>query len=364
VTEPMKPPAPVTAIALSVTLPVVDITDPVARATAYRRGPTAGGGPAPSSDPGGPASSEPPVAVVMAGGAGLRMRAGGETAPKPLVRILGAPLIERNLFALLRAGVRDVRICVAAGDEAVARWEATRGARLAAAGGASVRLVTEEVPLGNCGGLARAVPDRAADSLLLFADNLCDLDLAKLHEHHRAAGADLTLAVHDEPFPVPYGLPDVEGDVVTGYREKPTMHLRVASGVNVVGPRARGLLRGPSGIAELVNACVAGGLRVVAHPHRARWVDVNEPTSRDRATAMVLSAPDAFETFWPGAPPSGGPPAPVVGTWLDDLDTSGAPVRIRSWGPIPPDLSAEGRARVDAWLTAAGTPTFDRPDDR
>jgi NDP-mannose synthase len=332
----------------------VDITDPVSRATAYRRGSAAGGDPASSPDPaiqGGLGAARPPLAVIMAGGAGLRMLAGGESAPKPLVRILGAPLIERNLFALLRAGVPDVRICVAAGDDMVARWAATRGARLAAARGASVRLVTEEAPLGNCGGLARAVPERTAvDSLLVFADNLCDLDLAALHAHHRALGADLTLAVHDEPFPVPYGVLDIERDLVTGYREKPTMHLRVASGVNVVGPRGRGLLRGPSGIAELVNACVADGLKVVAYPHRARWVDVNEPTARDRATAMVLSAPHAFEVFWPDAPPSD-PTGPVDGPWLDDLDTSGAPVRIRLGGPIPPDLSAEGRARVDAWLT-------------
>ena len=39
-------------------------------------------------------------ALVMAGGAGTRMGASGITTPKPLVPVLGLPLIERNLMQL------------------------------------------------------------------------------------------------------------------------------------------------------------------------------------------------------------------------------------------------------------------------
>ena len=62
----------------------------------------------------------------MAGGAGERMRRSGEDVPKPMVAVLGIPLVEWNVTALLRAGITDVALVVAASGDAADQVTAWR----------------------------------------------------------------------------------------------------------------------------------------------------------------------------------------------------------------------------------------------
>ncbi len=58
----------------------------------------------------------PDTAVILAAGAGTRMRVGGAREPKPLVRLLGISLLERSMRTLRDMGVR--RFIVVTGHEA------------------------------------------------------------------------------------------------------------------------------------------------------------------------------------------------------------------------------------------------------
>ena len=137
-----------------------------------------------------------------------------------------------------------------------------------------------------------------ATLLLVFADNLTSLDLSELATAHAGTSADLTLAVHDETFVLPYGVVEQVDGVVTGYREKPGVPVTVGSGIAVVGPAAVGAISAgtmPAGVIDLVLRSVEAGLLVLAYPHRSAWVDVNDAASRERAEVLVRADPDAFE---------------------------------------------------------------------
>ncbi|HEX8490944.1 MAG TPA: NTP transferase domain-containing protein, partial [Chthoniobacterales bacterium] len=59
-------------------------------------------------------------AVVLMAGTGSRLRAGGELLPKPLVPLLGRPLISYIAEALQKFGVRTLHAVVGAnGDELI-----------------------------------------------------------------------------------------------------------------------------------------------------------------------------------------------------------------------------------------------------
>jgi NDP-sugar pyrophosphorylase family protein len=316
--------------------------------------------------------SAPALGVIMAGGRGARMRASGAHEPKPLVGVLGAPLVERNVTALIRHEILDVRVVLASGGRgaAVLDWCEERGAALMRAAGGRLTVVEEGEPLGNCGGLALAAGSEAGDAVLLFADNLTDLDLTAVVEAHRERGAALTLAVHDEPFRLPYGVVDASDGRVSGYREKPTLAVSVGSGVAVVSADARALLSGPAGLSDFANACVGADLVVAAWPHSARWIDVNDVARVEAAEAMVRGAPASFELFWPAAAVSSavsGIPDPADPTdaadqlpELDDLDPDGRPVRISAAAPAD-GLSSAARRRVRAWQRQAPPPAADSP---
>ncbi len=167
------------------------------------------------------------VALIMAGGRGERMRLSGVDVPKPLVPVLGTPLLERNVRALQRHGIEEIVVSVAAGDAEV----------LAFVDPLPVEPLVETEPLGNIG--VRAV---AAGGLGTGARGLRRQPLHGRPDRHpgraRADGAALTLAAHDEPFRLPYGRLTLDGDRVTAYDEKPTIAVPVSSAIAVLGPAA------------------------------------------------------------------------------------------------------------------------------
>ena len=178
----------------------------------------------------------------MAGGRGTRMRESGHAEPKPLVRVGGVPLIERNLFALFRHDFRQISVAVSAGDTPLRTWLVTRGTALASAAGACLRVTEEIAPLGSMGAATLARGD-CPDLLVVFADNLTALDLRALVEDHHGGGAAMTVAVHEHPFQIPFGVPEIRGSEVVGFREKPIFPMLVCSGAYVLGREALDLLQ-------------------------------------------------------------------------------------------------------------------------
>lgn len=301
------------------------------------------------------------IGLIMAGGLGERMRRSGQKVPKPMVPVLGAPLIERNLLALLRAGIRETAVVVAADGPVAAgvtAWARRRGSVLAEAGGGRLRLIVEPQPMGNAGAMTLLRPG-GAHVLLVFADNLTALDLRSLADEHLAGQADLTLAVHEETFRIPYGVAEVAGGRIKNYHEKPDLTFLIGSGVAIAGPGAVAAFesrRPPAGVTDLVRVAVDAHLVVLPKPHRAAWIDVNDVEAQARATEMVLADPEAFERCWPTATPETVVPGSgLVLVRIDDIDAAGRPCRLLvptsvNLGSLPRGLPAA--ARVRAWVQA------------
>jgi mannose-1-phosphate guanylyltransferase/phosphomannomutase len=238
---------------------------------------------------------ETDIALIMAGGRGERMRASGNTVPKPLVPVCGVPLLERNLVTLLEAGFRHIYVSVSQQLPEVGRFVETWGVALAGAANASVRCLTESEPLGNIGAAAE-LGGVSQPILVVFADNLIALDLAALLVHHTRSKAALTVATHVEPFRIPYGEVVIVDGRITAYLEKPERRIPVSSGTYVLGPEAVAILpRGQrADIAWLVEGLLARGSLVVSFPHKNSWIDVNDAASLQRAEELVAAQPDIF----------------------------------------------------------------------
>src|SRR5262247_925581 len=124
----------------------------------------------------------------MAGGRGRRMqRSTGSRTPKPLVRVGGVPLLERNLYMLLRAGVTRLVVAVPAHAPELCRFAETRCVQIGRALGAEVEVLVEESPLGTIGAAALVAAPAEASLLVVNADNLTDLDLGLLAARHQRA---------------------------------------------------------------------------------------------------------------------------------------------------------------------------------
>ena len=175
-------------------------------------------------------------AMIMAGGQSQRMRRGGRSCHKGLRTILGAPLIEWNLSALLWFGFRQVYVAVSGCEPELTQWLMGKGTALAKERGAELVTLVEGRPLGTIGAAGRVLTD-VIDVVIVNVDNLTDLNLRTLLKFHRDKAAALTVATHQQVIRLPFGRLRLEGDRLIGYDEKPDVPVQISSGTYVLNQR-------------------------------------------------------------------------------------------------------------------------------
>src|SRR5436190_14833053 len=132
-----------------------------------------------------------PAALIMAGGRSERMRASGAPAHKGLRRVLGLPLIECNLRALLHFGFARLFVAVNENEGELLGFIDGPGRRLARQGSATLEVLVESQPRGTIGA-ASDLPGDVAEAVIVNVDNLSILDLRALANRQLEAAAAAT----------------------------------------------------------------------------------------------------------------------------------------------------------------------------
>src|SRR5205823_7073492 len=129
-------------------------------------------------------------AVVMAGGQGTRLRPLTSNQPKPMLPIVGRPMME-HIIRLARAhGFTDI-VATVQFLASIVRNFFGDGSDL----GVSLSYVTEEEPLGTAGSVKNAEPLLGERFLVLSGDALTDIDLTDLIRFHEEKGAAVTVTL-------------------------------------------------------------------------------------------------------------------------------------------------------------------------
>jgi NDP-sugar pyrophosphorylase family protein len=224
-------------------------------------------------------------ALVLAGGRAERLGPVAAGLPKPLVPVGGRPLVAYQVSRLVAAGVSRVIVSCAAGHERLFVTElAGLGVEIAAAG--------EPEPLGRGGGLRNAARLRheSGPVYALNGDELIDVDLEALLAHHERSGAAATITV--VPLQSAFGVVDLDGDRVRGFREAPRLPYWVSCGVYVLGEAALERLpeRGDHERTTFPELAAAGLL--AAFCHEGCWLTVNTPKDLRQAEEYLAEHPD------------------------------------------------------------------------
>jgi NDP-sugar pyrophosphorylase family protein len=231
------------------------------------------------------------AAIIMAGGASERMRAGGSADHKSLRTLRGAPLIEWNLRALHHFGFRRLFVSFNAREHALAAWLGGPGRALCGRHSSRLELLVEHEPLGTIGAV-RLLPAEVRNVVVVNVDNLTTLDLRDLLRTHIGSEAAATIATHTQAFRMPFGMLELQGNRVAAYREKPELPVVISSGTYVLHRRA--IERVPAAertdVPALISSLLRGGEVVAAHPHREPWIDINDE-------AALAQADELFETY-------------------------------------------------------------------
>ena len=224
-------------------------------------------------------------AIILAGGKAERLGDAAGGKPKALVRVGGRPLASYLVHGLARAGVTRVIVSCAQGMDAVFGEELAEP-------GVEIVPMAEPEPLGRGGGLRFAAAARREEGPLFAVngDELLDLDFGALEDAHRRTEAAATIAV--APLRSAFGVVELDGDVVRGFEESPTLPYWVNCGIYVLGEEAVARLpeRGDHERTTFPELARQGRLR--AYRHQGVWLTVNTPKDLRTAEEHVAANPD------------------------------------------------------------------------
>jgi NDP-sugar pyrophosphorylase family protein len=228
-------------------------------------------------------------AVILAGGKAERLGEAAGGRPKALVEVAGRPLAAYQVEQLAAAGVERVLVACAEGQEQL--FETALGGI-----GPQIVAVPEPKPLGRGGGIRFAAAQRreGGDLYALNGDELVDVDLGRLLALHRQEGAAATITV--VPLRSPFGVVDLEGMRVTGFREAPKLDQWVSCGIYVLGEEALARFpdRGDHETKTFPELAAEGRLHALRH--EGVWLTVNTPKDLRVATEYLEENPG-----WPAA---------------------------------------------------------------
>jgi mannose-1-phosphate guanylyltransferase len=227
-------------------------------------------------------------AIILAAGAGTRLRPLTDNCPKPMLPIAGRPLLARTLDWLRANHVLEVALNLHHLPDVV-----RTGLGDGAAWGMSLRYSYEPTLLGTSGAMlaiAECYPGWFDQTfLLLYGDMLLDIGLADLVAFHQSSGAELTLALKYTATPQTQGMVEVDS---TGrllrFVEKPRAWAGgdlANAGVYVCEPAILSAI--PPGVSDfghdVIPALLARGARVFGRLAEGYLLDIGTPAAYAQA---------------------------------------------------------------------------------
>jgi glucose-1-phosphate thymidylyltransferase len=238
-------------------------------------------------------------ALILAGGAGTRLRPITHTSAKQLVPVANKPILFYGIEAMVAAGITEIGIIV--GD--------TRAEVMAALGdgsrfGATFTFIPQDAPLGLAHCVLIAADFLGADDFVMYlGDNLLEQDLgAFVHAFETArAGVDAPTAqilLKQVPDPERFGIAELDGDGnVVRLVEKPAdppsdlalvgvylFDRTIHEAVRAIAPSPRGELE----ITDAIQWLVDQGKRVRCELLTGWWIDTGKLTPLLEANRLLL----------------------------------------------------------------------------
>lgn len=188
-------------------------------------------------------------AVILAGGKGTRLGNLTREIPKPLLPLLGKPLLEYHVELLRDYGITEIWILVNYLKDSIMQHFGN-----GAAWNVFIQYYEETEPLGTTGGIKAIESHLTEDFLVLYGDVLINMDLHRLIQFHQSQKADATLVLHPNDHPYDSDLVELNQQKrITAFHPKPhpeDEYFRnlVNAGLYVLSPKILNAL--PSGIAR------------------------------------------------------------------------------------------------------------------
>ena len=254
--------------------------------------------------------------MILAAGQGTRVRPLTKALPKPMVPILGKPVMEYMIEHLARYGVTEIMVNVAYYHQKIEEYFGD-GRRWGVSLGYSFEGVYDDgdilpKPKGSAGGM-KAIQDFSGffdeTTLVICGDSIVDLDIGAALSEHQSKGALASVVAlevsKDEVQNYGIVVSDGEGRVQS-FQEKPSpaeARSNLAStGIYIFEPQVLDLV--PSGVSfdigsQLFPLMAEKGLPFYVQSRSFNWIDIGRVTDYWSVLQRVLRG-EVAEMTMPG----------------------------------------------------------------
>ncbi len=211
------------------------------------------------------------TAIIVAGGLGTRLRPLTENTPKPLLPVHGKPIIEHIIRNLKKHGVSNIIISIGYKAEQVQQYFKD-GSSL----GINISYSLETEPLGTGGAVKQASKYLSKPFVLLWGDNLMDVNVSKMKEDYLNYDTAILMALTHRENVENFGVAKLDQNKIVTFVEKPKREdapsKLINAGAFIIDPVCFELL--PEGKSSLEKDCfekLAPQGKITAYIHQGQW---------------------------------------------------------------------------------------------
>lgn len=222
-------------------------------------------------------------AVILAGGRGTRLGIICKVIPKPLLPVGTKPILEIIIERLRDHGFTDIILNTGYKAEFIeAYFRDGNGLNV------NITYYQEDKPMGT------AAPVKLVEHLLgdqpfitMNGDLLTDMDFRAMYQTHLDKSAELTVAVTSYSYKVPYGVINMQDNVITSINEKPELKFLINAGIYVVSPSALDVIPKNTffNMTDLIQTLIDQNRKVETYYIDGEWQDIGTIEAYEKANA-------------------------------------------------------------------------------
>jgi len=210
------------------------------------------------------------TAVILAGGAGLRLRPLTNQMPKAMVSVAGRPLLDWVIRWLLTNKVKHIVVGVAYMKEVVIEYLSHLQLPM------KIDYSVHTVEGGTGEGFRLAIERYVRDEVFLAmnGDELTDIQIPEFHAFHRRHNGVATVAV--STLRSPFGVVKLEGANIRAFQEKAMLNsFYVSMGIYMFNHEILSFLPASGSIEKTTFPDLAETGRLRAFKHNGFWGTIN-----------------------------------------------------------------------------------------
>lgn len=305
-------------------------------------------------------------AIIMAGGEGSRLRPLTCNRPKPMVPVLGKPVMQYSIELLKKHGITDIGVTLQYLPEQIKQYFGD-GSDF----GVNLTYFIEDSPLGTAGSVKNAQSFLDQTFIVVSGDALTDIDLSAAINFHRKKNAEATLVLSRVDVPLEYGVvvTDSQGNI-TRFLEKPgwseVFSDTVNTGIYILEPSVLSLFEEGQFFdfaKDLFPIMLKQGKTMVGYVADGYWCDIGDMFAYmacqydvlDNKVNIEINAKQISPGIWVGENVRISPSAKLFSpVYIGDNVTIGDHVNVEHYCIINPDVRIGAQSSLKRSIVSRG----------